>query len=550
MKNLLLTAFALLAISGFCQSPNLQTESSGNRRAGEILVQLEPNQTFDKVFAGQSFFVLKNVVAPDWHILLLGFDEQPGQGEAALNKVNRLPGVRVAQWNHEAESRATPNDPSWASQTDMTLIGMPRAWDGSTGGVMYTRDSIRGDTIVVAVLEEGFLITHPDITPNLWHNWGEHPGNNFDDDGNGYVDDYTGWDPVDGASGPGNTAPHGTSVCGIVGARGNNNLGVSGVNWNVKLMVMTHSAKFESDIVAAYYYVAKMRRRYNESNGNEGAFVVATNASFGIDGGKPAQHPLWCAVYDSLGRVGVLNIGATANSNVNVDLVGDIPSTCPSQYLVGVTNVVASSDVKSISAGYGAESIDIGSPGDGSFTTAIGSGGTAGYANFTGTSAATPHVTGAVALLYSLDCPSLAGDALSNPAACALRFKELLLKSATPNSSLEGITVTGGRLDVAAAADSVRASCGGSSGPLAIFAIQPNPTRSTLELRYETPNFEPYTFRVFNMLGQLLFEDVIHPEQFGEKYYRWDDVKYLPAGVYVAAITQGRARVARKFVKI
>lgn len=547
MKNLFLLAFLLLSCSLSAQSA---AQQPGARRQGEILAQLAPGLSFEQVFADEPAFTLKKVVADDWRIVLLGFDEQNGNGEEMMARVQKLPGVQVTQWNHLASPRGIPNDPSWSSQVDMELIGMAHAWDGSTGGVMYTRDSVRGDTIVVAVLEEGFLIDHPDIKPNLWHNWGEIPNNNIDDDGNGYVDDYTGWDPQDGGSGGGNLAPHGTSVCGIVGARGNNNTGVSGVSWNVKMMVMTHSAIDESEIIAGYQYVGKQRRRYNETNGAAGAFVVATNASFGIDGGKPAQHPLWCAVYDSLGKVGILNIGATANDPVNVEVVGDIPSTCGSPYLVGVTNVNANSDVLSNSAGYGTTSIDIGAPGDGSFTTAKGPGNTATYAIFTGTSAATPHVTGAVGLLYSLDCPTLASDALSNPTACALRFKELLLKSAQPNNSLQGKTVTGGRLDVGAAVDSVRADCGGSSGPLQITLIRPNPVHNLLEVRYETPNFQPYMFRVFNMLGQLVFEDEITPEQYGEKVYFWEDVYYLPSGIYVATFNQGRARVAKKFVKI
>lgn len=547
MKNLLYFAFTLLAFSAFGQSAERQP---GNRHAGQILVQLEPGQPFERVFAYEPGFRLKNIVAADWNMLLLEFDEKPGEADAVMARVNQLPGVQFAQWNHQAASRDNPpNDPSWSAQVDMDLIGMAQAWDATTGGIMFTRDSVRGDTIVVAVLEEGYLITHPDLTPNLWHNWDEIPDNGIDDDNNGYIDDYTGWDPQVGGSGAGNGSPHGTSVCGIVGARGHNNLGVAGVNWNVQMMVMTHAAIDESEIIAAYYYVAKQRRRYNETNGADGAFVVATNASFGIDNGKPAQHPLWCAVYDSLGKVGVLNIGATANANVNVEVVGDIPSTCGSAYLVGVTNVNANSDQKSLNAGYGATSIDLGAPGDGSFTTGK-SGNNPSYVTFSGTSGATPHVTGAVALLYSMDCPTLASDALTNPANCALRFKELLLKSAKPNSSLEGITVTGGRLDVAAAVDSVRADCGGSSGPLAIQRIQPNPVYNVLEVRYETPNFKPYQFRVFNMLGQLVFEDEILPEEYGEKIYRWDDAYLLPGGVYIASFHQGRAYVAKKFVKI
>lgn len=549
MKNLLLAAFWCSCAALFAQNPNPAQQTPAARRAGEVLVQLEPGFPLENLALGGDFW-LKKTVAADWHVFLFGFDETTLDATTALAKFSRMPGVRAAQWNHEAAPRTTePNDPSWGSQKDMTLIGMPTAWDGTTGGVMYTRDSLRGDTIVVAVLEQGFLITHPDLVPNLWHNWGEIPDNGIDDDGNGYRDDYTGWDPATNSSGAGLGGSHGTSVCGIVGARGDNSLGVSGVNWNVQMMVMTNSAKIEDQIIAAYYYVAKMRRRYNESDGQEGAFVVATNASFGIDFGKPAQHPLWCAVYDSLGRVGVLNAGATANMNADVDQVGDIPSTCPSDYLIGVTNVNANSDTKS-GAGYGAVSIDLGAPGDASFTTSLGNNGGPGYASFSGTSGATPHVSGAIALLYSLDCPNLTGDALDNPAACALRFKDLILNSVAPNASLEGITTTGGRLDVAAAVDAVRELCGGSSGPLAILSINPNPTREALEIRYETPNFGAYNLRIFNMLGQLLFQDEIRPDQFGEKTYRWEDAAQLPAGVYAVVISQEKTRVARKFVKI
>lgn len=545
MKYPLLAALLLYVAPVFSQA---LSRTPAPRHPGELLVQLEPGYTFDRAFAGQPDFTLKKTLAADWNIHLIAFEENRLPDALAL--ANRLPGVRAAQWNHEAASRGVPNDPSWLSQSDMDLIGMSRAWDGTTGGVMYTRDAQRGDTIVVAVLEEGYLITHPDLTPNLWHNWGEVPDNGLDDDQNGYVDDYTGWDPQTGGSGGGTGVPHGTSVAGVVGARGNNNLGVAGVNWNVKLMMMTHAAKDEDEIIAAYYYVAKMRRRYNETNGQSGAFVVATNASFGIDFGRPAQHPLWCAVYDSLGRVGVLNAGATANMNIDVDEEGDIPSTCPSNYLVSVTNVNAISDVKSPGSGYGETAIDLGSPGDGTFTTTQSNNAPI-YGNFTGTSAATPHVAGAIALLYSLDCPNLANDALSNPAGCALRFKELLLRSAAPNASLVGKTVTGARLDVAAAVDSVRAACGGSSGELALLELWPNPVEKdqALHIRYETPNFAPYELRIYNMLGQLLFTDSIVPDQFSDKNYVWEDARYLPAGVYTVSLHQGRNRAVRKFRK-
>ena len=86
-----------------------------------------------------------------------------------------------------------------------------------------------------------------------------------------------------------------------------------------------------------------------------------TNSSFGVDYGNPNNYPIWCSMYDEMGNVGILSCGAGPNMNVNVDVVGDVPSTCPGEYLIGVTNTT-SADVKYSSAGYGINNIDIGAP--------------------------------------------------------------------------------------------------------------------------------------------------------------------------------------------
>lgn len=87
----------------------------------------------------------------------------------------------------------------------------------------------------------------------------------------------------------------------------------------------------QSEAVAlrAYGYCLKQRRVYNQTNGSKGAFVVVTSSSFGVDYGQPANYPLWCAFYDSLGNAGILSAGATANLNINIDVTGDIPTSCP-----------------------------------------------------------------------------------------------------------------------------------------------------------------------------------------------------------------------------
>ena len=193
--------------------------------------------------------------------------------------------VEAVQFNHYVENRATtPNDPSFNQQWHHVESGdhdidSDEAWDISTGG--YTAN---GDRIVVCVMESGDY-SHPDLIDNHWTNTNEIAGNGIDDDGNGYVDDVDGWnttsnsDAISGAS-------HGTAVSGMIGATGNNSNGGAGVNWSVGIMHVEFGGLTDAGVVEAYSYPHAMRNLYNTSNGTLGAFVVATNASWGIDQGE------------------------------------------------------------------------------------------------------------------------------------------------------------------------------------------------------------------------------------------------------------------------
>lgn len=357
-------------------------------------------------------------------------------------------------------AQALPNDPLLSKQWHHLNTGGPGAllgadldsdlaWQVTQGGLTPA-----GDTIVVAVIDGGLDHLHPDLAPNLWRNWAEIPNDGIDNDQNGYVDDVRGWNVIKNSDEIGGlSAAHGTPVSGIIGARGNNGNGGSGINWRVKIMFVATGGSV-ADVMAAYEYIWQARRRYNRTGGKEGTFVVAVNNSFGIDFGQPAQHPLWCAAFDSLGREGILSVAATANKPVNVDEVGDLPTTCPSDFLVCVTSLNRA-DLKAPNAAWGKQHVDLGAYGAGIFATAA----AGDLGEFGGTSFAAPMVSGAVALLYAAPCPTLIAEAKTHPAAAALRVKKWLLQSASPNPDLLGTTFSGGRLNLASLIETYQDEC-------------------------------------------------------------------------------------------
>ncbi len=455
-------------------------------------------------------FKVERTLSQAMHIYLFTFDSIAIEQNTMLNavKVNHL--VKLAQFDHTVEERNTPNDPQLGVQWNMNNTGQNsgtigadidaiNAWYIATGGLTSS-----GDTIVVAVIDGGFDITHQDL--NFWKNYDEIPNNSIDDDNNGYTDDFDGWNPSNNSDVL-SVQSHGTHISGVIGAKGNNGIGVTGINWNVKIMPVCSSGGIESDVVAAYSYVMEQRRIYNQTNGVKGAFVVASNSSFGVNLGQPAAYPLWCAMYDSLGSVGILNAGATANSNINVDVQGDIPSTCTSNWLVTVTNT-DNTDTK-YSSGYGAVSIDLAAPGRNITSTTLSNG----YSVLTGTSISTPHVTGTIALMYAVACTQLMIDYKNDPQGIALMIKDSILGNVDPIAALSGITVSGGRLNLYKSLKSIenhystdicpRVSIpeyGRLQSEFEIINIYPNPANNLLNVTFRSDG--DVEMRIENMLGQ------------------------------------------------
>ncbi|MFN0034470.1 MAG: S8 family serine peptidase, partial [Saprospiraceae bacterium] len=458
---------------------------TAQHRPGEFLVSLAEGadalglaRRFDSASSAEKISRLLNV----W-LLRSQLPEQE-----MLAWLRQQPEVRTAQFNHLLENRGgaspdltmpnfsglpnlqiLPDDPHFPQQWHLFNDGSSggvfdadldaeQAWDIATGGLTQA-----GDTIVLAVIDGGVYADHPDLAPNLWHNWADIPDNGLDDDQNGYADDFRGWNTfAENDDIQGNATEHGTAVSNILGARGDNGIGATGVNWNTKIMFVAASGT-EAEVLAAYDYVLQARRRYNATWGASGAFVVAVNCSWGTNYGQPSEAPLWCAAFDSLGAVGIVSVAATANLPVNVDEVGDLPTACPSDFLISVTSLDRS-DLKAENAAWGAQHVDLGAYGQEVFTAVSGNG----YGYFSGTSFAAPQVAGAIGLLYAVLCPNLIGLAKIEPAAAAHWAKNLVVENVTPNPSLANKTGSGGRLNLYKALRAYTNQCSTCPAPFAL----------------------------------------------------------------------------------
>jgi subtilisin family serine protease len=277
------------------------------------------------------------------------------------------------------------------------------------------------------------MYTHTDLAANSAVNPGEIAGNGADDDGNGYIDDVRGWDFANNDSSvfDGTTDDHGTHVAGTIGGAGGNGTGVAGVCWSVKLM----NAKFlgrnggtTANAVKAVDYFTDLKTRH-------GLNLVATSNSWG--GGGFSQ-----ALQDAIGRANnadILFIAAAGNSTYNCETSSCYPGEYPNANVISVASITSSGGISSFS-NYGSTTVDLGAPGSGIYSTLpknVKGVLTSGYGSYSGTSMATPHVSGAAALY-----------AAYHPGSSAATIKSAILSSTVPTTSLSGKTVTGGRLNV------------------------------------------------------------------------------------------------------
>jgi subtilisin family serine protease len=367
----------------------------------------------------------------------------PGPALEAISRVKGMPEVEYAEPNYIYTHDGTSNDTYF---TNGSLWGMygpstsPANIYGSQAAVAWAAGHTGSATVYVGIIDEGYYYSHEDLAANAGTNPGETAGNGIDDDKNGYIDDVYGWD-FDGNNNTvfdGTNDDHGTHVAGTIGGVGGNGKGVAGVCWNVKLL----DAKFLGNrggttanaIKAVDYFTNLKTRTVNPVN------IVATNNSWG-GGGKSTDLQ---AAIERANAANILFIAAAGNGDsqgngINIDVSPQYPASYPNDNIIAVAAIDKTGAIASWS-NYGKNSVDLGAPGVAITSSLPGSSKgkvVSTYGSYSGTSMATPHVTGAAALYAS-----------THPGATAAQIKAAILSSVLPTSSISAKCISGGRLNV------------------------------------------------------------------------------------------------------
>jgi hypothetical protein len=445
------TALAVLLCGGTWLAAAQTTPDKARqepRRAvpGELIVKFKKGSSgneIDKGFRAGRLQPRRHVYTAAMHErrevgLTLAATDLPIDEAQARLKEN--PAVEFVEPNYVYHHHATSNDPYVGAGYLWGLYGdrsSPTNNFGTHALEPWAAGYVGTNSVYVAVIDEGIDIAHPELAPNIWTNPFD-PADGRDNDGNGYVDDVHGWNFADDtkevfdASGD----AHGTHVAGTIGAKGGNGIGIAGINWNVTIM----AGKFLSadggttlDAVEAIDYFVDLKKRH-------GLNLVAINASWG---GADYSQALHDAIIRAA-KAGILFVAAAGNEALNNDVYGSYPANIDTRK--GTTTETAATYDAVISVGaidrdgrlasfsnYGARNVDLAAPG-----VSILSAYPKRYIGYMdGTSMATPHVTGAVALYAS-----------THPGAAAQSIRAAIFGAVLPTSSLASKTVTGGRLNL------------------------------------------------------------------------------------------------------
>ncbi len=349
-----------------------------------------------------------------------------GNAETSIRALREMPLVDYAEFDHIVHALQAPNDPSYGQLWGLHNVGQtvnadpgianadinaPEAWAITTGSA----------SVVIADIDSGVNYNHPDLAANAWLNPGEIAGNGIDDDGNGRIDDMRGFDFFNNDADPMDDNGHGTHTAGTFAGVANNGVGVVGVTWSCKVMALkflsgTGSGATTGAIGAINYAVQKGVKVSNNSWGG-GAF----------------SQPLFDAIAASR-AINHVFVAAAGNDGLNTDITVSYPQG------YAIDNIISgaasdNNDARASFSNYGATSVDLAAPGVNTYSTYLTT-----YAYLNGTSMATPHVTGVVALVQTL-----------SPTWTYTQVRDRILQTVRPAAAFSGITTTGGVLDAFAA---------------------------------------------------------------------------------------------------
>jgi subtilisin family serine protease len=369
----------------------------------------------------------------------------------ALAALKKSPQVLYAEPNYICRAFAKPNDPLFARLWGLENTGQDGGVSGADINATAAWNSATGTAdVAVGIIDSGIDFTHEDLKANIYTNpnedaWSDplNPGtgNKVDDDHNGYVDDWKGWNFVSNTNNPNDDNSHGTHVAGTMGAAGNNSVGVAGVCWQVRLLPL----------------------KFLDANGNGNTYNAAKAITYAADlkvkvlnnswGGSENVTYLLEAIEYAAGK-GVLFVAASGNDGVNTDEYPNYPSSYEVENVISVAasdqsdqralwgeddtpsdncgftcdNVMAATP----GSNYGPHSVDLAAPGKGIWSTVPG-----GYARFDGTSMASPHVAGAAALIWS-----------KYPGLTSIQVRDRILKNVDQVAGFNGLVATNGRLNL------------------------------------------------------------------------------------------------------
>lgn len=372
--------------------------------------------------------------------------------ETAIARLKDNPRVEYAEPNYYARPTAVPNDPAFSSQwglnnTGQTVAGVSGTPGADINGPAAWDLSIGHGNIIIAVIDTGVDILHPDIRPNLWFNQGELAGfasieawqpNGVDDDGNGYVDDIVGWDFFFNVNNPNDElSGHGTHVAGIAAARGNNGIGVTGVAWQARIMALASQDYADGGLPVSAVAQALI---YAESMG---AHVI--NMSLGLYQDSRTLRNAVNAVTRAV------MVAAAGNDGTDNDRRPHYPSNYPNANLIAVA-ATDQTDQRASFSNFGLSSVDVAAPGSRIYSTYSRFVDAGGYAFLGGTSMATPMVAGLAVLIRA-----------ANGNLSPTQVASVIDNGVDQLPSLINIVATGGRIN-AAQALRIAGATGGDDG--------------------------------------------------------------------------------------